>query len=73
MQKENQIFCNCCGKAMQRQGDMYTEEFVHIKKDWGYFSDRDGITQEADVCETCIQTWMDSFEIPPESHERSEL
>ena len=55
MQREDQVYCNCCGRSLQKQGNMYIEEFIHIKKDWGYFSDKDGITQKADICEECLE------------------
>ena len=73
MQREDRVYCNSCGRMMQKQGNMYIEEFVHIKKDWGYFSDKDGITQEADICEECLEKWMRTFRIPVESLERKEL
>lgn len=73
MRKENRIFCNCCGRELKKQGDMCLEDFLHIKKDWGYFSSKDGCSQEADVCEECLAQWMGTFRYAPDSWERTEI
>lgn len=73
MKRENNIFCNCCGREMKKAGDMFLEDFLHISKDWGYFSEKDGCTQEADICEQCLSDWMKTFQYAPDCRERTEL
>lgn len=73
MRKDKRVYCNCCGKEMQQKNDMFLEEFIHLKKDWGYFSGKDGISQEADICESCLTTWMETFVYAPDTWERTEI
>ena len=73
MRKGTHIYCNCCGKEMMQKNGMLTEDIYHIKTDWGYFSEKDGLSQEADVCEKGLSDWMDTFRYPPDSWERTEL
>ena len=65
--------CNCCGKKMLVEQGIVKEGICSVDVDWGYFSGKDGITQVADICEACMDRWMQSFRIPPESVERTEL
>lgn len=73
MRKGTHIYCNCCGKELLQKNGMLTEDVYHIKKDWGYFSEKDGLSQEADICEKCLSKWMSTFEYAPDSWERTEL
>lgn len=73
MQQHNRLFCNCCGKEIPIELGNDMKEYFHLRKNWGYFSRKDGITQIADICEDCMDQWMQSFQIPPEVSERTEL
>lgn len=73
MRKGTDIYCNCCGRLLLQKNGILTEDVYHLKKDWGYFSDKDGVSQEADICEKCLSEWMNSFRYAPESRERIEL
>lgn len=73
MQREGRLFCNSCGREICIEIGKDMEEYFHIRKNWGYFSRKDGITQIADVCESCMEKWMSQFAIPPETTERTEL
>lgn len=73
MKRGNKTFCNCCGKEFSMQGDMFLEEFLHIEREWGYFSNQDGYNLSADVCEKCLMDWMQGFRYQPEKEERVEL
>lgn len=73
MRKDTKVYCNCCGKEICRKNEIYTEEFIHLKKDWGYFSENDGLSQEADICEQCLIKWMKTFKYAPDSWERTEI
>jgi ribosomal-protein-alanine N-acetyltransferase len=59
-----EIICNCCGKAISVKDEIPGEDFLHIKKQWGYFSNKDGQFQEMYVCESCFGKWTDQFEVP---------
>lgn len=58
-------FCHCCGKEFDINGDIYMEEFLHIEKEWGYFSSQDGTDFSADVCEHCLMEWVKTFKYKP--------
>lgn len=49
------------------------EEFLHVEKEWGYFSGKDGEIQEFDICEACYDQWVKSFQIPVRTIEITEL
>ena len=73
MKRGDKRFCNCCGKEFSMQGDLFTEEFLHIEKEWGYFSSQDGKNVSADVCEACLMNWMQGFQYKPTVVERTEI
>ncbi|MEG1945734.1 MAG: hypothetical protein RR139_01445 [Lachnospiraceae bacterium] len=74
MKNANQdIICNCCKKIIPLTEDMRREEYLHIHKEWGYFSKKDGEIQEFDICEACYDTWTASFQIPVTKKEVTEL
>ncbi|MCI8495114.1 MAG: hypothetical protein HFI74_05475 [Lachnospiraceae bacterium] len=73
MKTEEKIICNRCGKVVLETEGIPREEFLHVEKEWGYFSNKDGIRQEFDLCETCYDAWVREFEIPAKSQEIVEL
>lgn len=73
MRKNGKLFCNCCGREIRMEHDYVTEDFFHLEKTWGYFSDKDGTCQSADICEPCMEKWMKGFQIRPETVERTEI
>lgn len=73
MKQDGKLYCNCCGREIHMKGGRITEDFFHLEKTWGYFSDRDGICQIADICEHCMEQWMKGFQIQPETVERTEI
>ena len=73
MKSKEKIFCNCCGRALKMVEGRLLEDYFHMEKTWGYFSDKDGIAQSADICEACMEQWMRGFQIRPETVERTEI
>ena len=73
MKTEEKIICNRCGKVVLETEGIPREEFLHVEKEWGYFSNKDGIRQEFDLCETCDDEWVREFDSPAKSHEIVEL
>ncbi len=68
-----EIICNCCKRIVQEKNRIPQMEFLHIEKEWGYFSDKDGEKQEFDICEECYDKWIKSFQIPVEIKEVTEF
>ncbi|MDO4522079.1 MAG: hypothetical protein Q4B57_02895 [Eubacteriales bacterium] len=73
MKKENRLFCNMCGKEIPMENDMLLEDVLSVRKQWGYFSEQDGMMVEFDLCEECCEKLMKQFRIPPTVTEPTEL
>lgn len=73
MRQDGKLFCNCCGREIKMEHDYAVEDFFHLEKTWGYFSSKDGTSQNADICESCMEKWMKGFRIRPETAERTEI
>lgn len=63
------MVCNCCGREI----DEKVQDYVCIRKTWGFFSHKDGIRHEVTVCESCYDEWEQRFVLPAEVTEVSEL
>ena len=64
--------CNCCGKEIKTEQGIQKEDVLEIVKDWGYFSGKDMEQHRLTVCESCYDSWVSGFRIPPEVEERTE-
>lgn len=69
------VYCNCCGKEIrfQENTQIALEDYAVIEKSWGYFSNKDGIRQKMNICESCFDAWTASFAAAPEEVEEQEL
>ena len=72
MIENNQTKCNCCGRELKRYENRY-EDHLHIIKNWGYLSSQDGITEEMDICQECLENWERTFAIAPKKYRMTEL
>jgi len=68
-----QVRCNACGKEMQVRKGMLVEECFHAKNVFGYFSEKDGVCEEFDLCEKCYQEMVRHFQIEVTRTEVTEL
>lgn len=68
-----QVRCNRCGKELQIQNGILIEECFHGKNIFGYFSEKDGVCEEFDLCEKCYQETVSGFSIPVTRTEVTEL
>ena len=59
------IYCNVCGKKLFVEKGILKEDAFEAKKQWGYFSKKDGMLHSFDMIE--------KFVIPPEITEVHEL
>ena len=57
--------CNCCGKIMKEERGIRKEDALEVCKEWGYFSKKDMERHRFLICETCYDTWISGFKIPP--------
>ena len=48
-----QVVCNCCRRPLPVENGIVLEDYIHVDKAWGYFSERDGEKIAFDLCENC--------------------
>jgi DNA-directed RNA polymerase subunit RPC12/RpoP len=65
-QKLEKIICNKCGKEILFQGEVAQGDVLSVEKRWGYFSDRDNEVHRFDLCESCYNELIATFQIPIE-------
>lgn len=70
---EKRIICNCCGKEIYAGQGIMTQDYLSIRKEWGYFSNKDGKIQEFNLCEECYDDIISRFQIPVTVTEVTEL
>ena len=46
-----QVVCNCCRRPLPVENGIVLEDYIHVDKAWGYFSERDGEKIAFDLCE----------------------
>lgn len=69
----SKIICNSCGNEICPQPGAPLAEYLHVTKEWGYFSGKDGTRQEWNLCEECYDRILKSFRIPAAATEVTEL
>ena len=60
----SEVKCNCCGQPIKKRDGRNYEDYLHVKKTWGYFSLRDLTSHSFNICENCYNKWMETFAIP---------
>jgi len=60
------VRCNVCGREVIKDASGYFEDHISLTKAWGYHSPYDGEIHGIDICIDCYQSWIATFEIPPE-------
>lgn len=67
------LVCNRCGKKLKIENGIAKEDCLQVCKSWGYFSKKDGNTQEFILCEDCVGIIAKDFVIPAKFSETTEL
>ena len=65
--------CNCCKKYLRVENEIVTEGCFSIDYKWGYFSNKDGICHQFDLCEDCYDRFVKELEIPITESDNNEL
>jgi hypothetical protein len=65
--------CNCCGRKLKEKNGVLMEDVADIKKEWGYFSIKDGRRDSFTLCEACYDRIVGQFVIPVKEEEMTEL
>lgn len=64
--KVTRIICNKCKREIEVINGIPREDVLTVEKRWGYFSQKDNEVHRFDLCESCYDEWIMSFEIPVE-------
>lgn len=68
------IICNKCGRKLEEDAAaVVLEDFVAIRKEWGYFSKKDGTVWELTLCENCFSWLEGELVVPIKKTNKSEL
>ena len=57
------IVCNKCGREIAVLGGVPQEDVLKVEKRWGYFSSKDNQVDCFDLCESCYDEFVESFQI----------
>lgn len=60
--------CNMCGKELKEVQD----DYLSVRKEWGYFSEKDQTVCRFHICETCFWRMLKTFTVPAEIYEQTE-
>lgn len=58
------VVCNRCRHIIPAENGIVLEDYLHIDKKWGYFSQKDGIEISFDLCEKCADELTKQLSIP---------
>lgn len=72
-EKLQKVICNQCGKELTVENGILKEGCFKGKQRFDYFSDKDGVIHEFDLCEDCYDEWIKSFQIPVCQKEETEF
>ncbi len=70
---DKKLICNGCGKILKVENGILREDMFEGKKQWGYFSERDGEVDSFLLCESCYRKMTEKFVVPPIVTEATEL
>lgn len=73
MRKNTEIYCNACGRRIEKKGEVLQEDILHVEKSWGYFSKKDTEHHTFDLCEECYDKFIQTFVVPIQTEEDKEL
>ena len=68
-----EVYCNHCGRRMRVNSGILEEGCFSIQYTFGYFSEKDGMTHDFDLCESCYDSITNQFKIPITQKEETEL
>lgn len=63
-QRLQSVICNGCEKKLFVENGLLKASAYEGKQTFGYFSERDGVTHQFDLCEACYNEWICKFRIP---------
>lgn len=70
--KLREVICNQCGRKLKVENGILMEGILEVRQNFGYFSQKDGLTQEFDLCEDCYDRLTEGFAVPVSQKEQFE-
>lgn len=70
---EQKLICNGCGRPLKMEHGILREDVFEGKKQWGYFSERDGELHSFLLCESCYEKMIEQFKVAPMMAEVTEF
>lgn len=67
------VLCNQCGKELKVENGILKEGCFIGRQSFDYFSEKDGVIHEFDLCEACYDSFIEGFRIPVCQKEETEL
>lgn len=67
------IFCNVCGREIEVRNGLMKQDVFEVKKEWGYFSNKDLEIHKFNICEDCYDKLISTFKIPVEVVKKTEV
>ncbi len=66
------IFCNVCGRGIEIKNGILKQDLFEVKKEWGYFSNKDLEIHKFNMCEQCYDKMIKEFKIPVQVIKKTE-
>ncbi len=68
------MICNKCGRKIKEDNNgILQEDVCAVRKEWGYFSEKDLAVHSFALCEKCYDEMIEAFSVPVKVEEKSEV
>lgn len=64
MMEKQKVLCNKCGRELKQINGILHEDGLFVRKDWGFFSEKDLQIHKFNLCEACYDLMIGQFAIP---------
>ena len=71
--QERELYCYQCGRELKTEKGILKEDALIVKKEWGYFSDKDLVVHDFAICESCYDKWIAGFAKPVHKSKMTEV
>lgn len=62
--EKQKVLCNKCGRELKQINGILHEDGLFVRKDWGFFSEKDLQIHKFNLCEACYDAMIGQFTIP---------
>lgn len=70
--KKELLICNKCGQPIGNK-ELPKTDYLRVRKEWGYFSKKDLVIHEFNLCENCYDKMIENFTIAPQVLKKNEV